>query len=40
MIELLERKVSTLMAQINTFQEEAEESKVKIDKHEKEIEID
>ena len=38
MIELLEKKVTTLMAQINTFQEEATESKQNIEKAEEEIE--
>ena len=38
MMELLEKKVSMLMAQINTMHEEAAESKQKIDKSEEEIE--
>ena len=38
MIELLEKKVTTLMAQINTCQEEATESKQNIEKAEEEIE--
>ena len=37
MTELLEKKVAILLAQINTFQEEASESKQKIETQEEEI---
>jgi len=39
MIELLEKKVSTLLAQINNYQEEAVEAKQKLEVQEHEIEF-
>ena len=37
MVELLEKRVATLMAQINTLQEDAAEQKVKLDAQDEEI---
>ena len=37
MVELLEKRVATLMAQINTLQEDASEQKVKLDAQDEEI---
>ena len=40
MVELLEKRVATLMAQINTLQEDAAEQKVKLDAQDEEIGAD